>query len=114
MVCGEIAQSRDFLPDDREDCDFGLLWETQKDVLELIYRAGNTGVSFQTLAERYGALAAHYPELCDGIPFIDWVRWMQEAKLIASEATRAAITEKGRFILYDLDRNHAFADHRCI
>lgn len=113
-ISATLSYAHDLLPSNHHDCDFGLLWETQKEVLELLDDAGERGVTLEDLAERYRLLGLHYPELCEGIPFLDWLRWMQEAQLISCDDGLATIAEMGRFILYDLDRNHAFADHRCV
>ena len=109
-----LSHARDVLPCNRDDCDFGLLWESQKEVLEALYEAGDLGLSLTDLTDRYKHLAFRYPELCDGIPFSEWLLWMRETKLVSCNDDRATITEKGQFLLYDLDCNRAFADHRCV
>jgi hypothetical protein len=67
-----------------------------------------------TLSHAHDLLPRNHHDCDFGLLFLDWLRWMQEAQLISCDDGLATIAEMGRFILYDLDRNHAFADHRCV
>jgi hypothetical protein len=88
--------------------------ESQKGVLLLLQRAGAQGVARTSLVRAYEELGRRYPELCDGILFVEWLHWAEEEGLISCISDRVVLAEKGRFILYDLKCNEAFADHRCV
>jgi hypothetical protein len=94
------------LADDREDCDYDMLWYTQVPALEFLRSAGSTGVSIARMTEFYREFARAYPELCDGSNFSDWLEALQSAEVAVHEGDMIAITEKGRFILDRLGQKH--------
>jgi hypothetical protein len=95
------------LTDDREDCDYDLLWDTQLPALESLGSAGNSGVPLKQMTEIYCEFARRYPELCEGSTFPDWIDALQNAEVAVHEGAIITITEKGRFILQGLERTHA-------
>ncbi len=96
------------VPNDSEDCDDELLWETQLPALVYLRSAGSSGVSKARMAKLYCEFARVYPELYDGSTFLDWIDALENAAVAAycRLGDRIAITEKGRSILAGLERKH--------
>jgi hypothetical protein len=96
------------LTDDRDDCDHDLLWHTQLPTLEFLGSAGSCGVSMARMTKLYRDFARTYPELCDGSNFWDWLDALQNAAVAVHCRAGAmiAITEKGLFVLKDLEDTH--------
>ena len=94
------------LTEDREDCDYELLWDTQLPALELLSSAGSSGVPIVRMTKRYRECAIAYPELFDGSTVSDWLDALQNVEVAVCGETMIAITEKGRFILQDIERSH--------
>jgi len=99
------------LTDDREDCDYDLLWDTQLPALEFLSEAGNSGVPLKQMTEIYSEFARRYPELCEGSTFSGWIDALLDAEVAVHEGARIVITEKGRFILQDAERSHGVLLH---
>lgn len=92
------------LTDDMEDCDYDLLWDTQRPVLEFLNSAGSSGASIAQVTKLYRESARLYPEIFDGSTLSDWLDALQRAEVVVRQGAAIAITEKGRFILDDLGR----------
>ncbi len=99
------------LTDDREDCDYDLLWDTQLPALEFLGSAGSSGVPLKQMTGIYCEFAHRYPELCEGSSFSSWIDALLDAEVAVYEGTRIVITEKGRFILQDTERFHGVLLH---
>ncbi|MGC9225361.1 MAG: hypothetical protein ACP5E2_15725 [Terracidiphilus sp.] len=95
-------------PNDRENFDEELLWETQLPALALLSSAGTSGVSEARMTKLYNDFARIYPELYDGSTFMDWIDALQNAEVAVHcrAGDRIAITEKGRSILAGLERKY--------
>jgi hypothetical protein len=81
------------------DPDHAILWETQVPALELISSAGPPGVHIRQLYAWFGVAAARYPELYEGSSFKQWLDFLEKAQLITFDASRVALTSKGREFL---------------
>jgi hypothetical protein len=94
------------VPNDSEDCDGELLWETQLPALVYLRSVGSRGVSKARMAKLYCEFARVYPELCDGSTYLDWIDALENAAVAVycCSGVRIAITEKGRSILAGLER----------
>ncbi len=102
------------LPDDKDDCDDHLLWQTQLPALKFLRSAGLAGVPVARMAQFYRDFARAYPELTDGSDLCDWIVALQSAGVAVHCRAGAmiAITEKGLFILETLDERH-MVSQRC-
>ena len=96
------------LIEDRDDCDYELLWRTQGPMLDFLRSAGSDGVSVEQMTQFYWGFARAYPELADGSTFSDWLDALQNAGVAVHCRARAVITitEKGLSILEHLEEKH--------
>jgi len=95
------------LMDNREDFDYDLLWETQLPVLKFLRSAGSRGATVTRVEELYHQLARAYPEIFDGSTLSDWFAALQAAEIAACAEDRIRVTEKGLFILANLENRYA-------
>jgi len=92
---------------DVADDDFALLWRTHVPVLRLLNSAGHNGISTASMMPVYQEFARHYPELCDGEKFSDWLLWLQQAEIVVRRDDTVEITDKGVFVLDCVERRSA-------
>jgi hypothetical protein len=81
------------------DPDHAILWETQVPALKLISSAGPQGVHMRQLYAWFRVAAVRYPEVYEGSGFKQWLDFLEEAQLVTFDASRVALTPKGREFL---------------
>jgi hypothetical protein len=79
-----------------------MLWDSQVPALEVIGSGGAKGIPLQRLFAAYSELAQTYPELYDGSNFERWLEFLQNARLIARNDYRVALTAEGQEFLHYL------------
>ena len=96
------------LTDNKDDCDYHLLWHTQLPALKFLRSAGLAGVPMARMAQFYHDFARVYPELTEGSSLPDWIAALQGAGVAVHcrQGAMIAITEKGLFILETVDERH--------
>jgi hypothetical protein len=82
------------------DSDHALVWETQAPILQLVSEAGWHGISTKRVREAYRESARHYPEIYDGFTFQQWLKFLEDAQLVARTGKHALLTSKGRDFLH--------------
>jgi len=92
------------------DADHAIIWETQIPALQLISSAGRRGVGLLRLYAWHLAFARHYPELCDGSTFWQWLEFLESAKLATRHGYRVVLTAEGStFMQYRITPQIAMA-----
>ena len=96
------------LTDNKDDCDYHLLWHTQLPVLKFLRSAGITGIPVARMAKFYRDFARVYPELTEGSGLPDWIAALQSAGVAVHcrQGAMIAVTEKGLLILEALEEKH--------
>jgi hypothetical protein len=97
--------------DNRDDGDYDLLWHTQQPALEFLRSGGKGGVPIERMTALFREFARASPELCDGSSVSDWLDALQSAEVAVERGQNIAITEKGLFILADLEFGKGFNRH---
>ena len=75
------------------DCETALLWQTQAFGLQKL-RESDQGLSLESMRLLYSHFSRHYPELCEGSDFDEWLDTLQDAEVITPEEGRIRVTEK--------------------
>ena len=82
------------------DSDQALVWQAQVPVLQLISQSGERGASASCLRKAYRECARHYPEIYEGFTFEQWLRFLNEERLVLSIGKRVVLTETGTAFLH--------------
>lgn len=78
---------------------YSVLWEAPIAVLQLIAHAGAFGIPVANLQAIYERAAARFPEIYDGSSFVQWLRFLEEMRLISWHGYKVALTPDGHAFL---------------
>lgn len=81
------------------DPDYTIIWDTQVPALELILRAGPSGLPIRRLRAWYRDSARHYPELYDGSSFARWMEFFEGEQIVKATGGKALVTAGGQLFL---------------
>jgi hypothetical protein len=74
---------------------YASLWEAQIPALERIGRARAYGLSLRKLTRSFRCVCSRFPEIFDGCGLEQWILFLQQEELVAWNAGRVRITNKG-------------------
>jgi hypothetical protein len=81
------------------DPKYAVLWQEPLLALDMIESGGPSGIPVSRLQPLFRRAATRLPEVYEGYTFAEWVRFLEEAHLIAWNGYELALTADGRDFL---------------